>query len=354
MFTLADAWVHSLDPVVIPISGSLAVRWYGLAYLAGFVGGWLMLRWMSGRGLLALTKPQVTDFLLAMILGVLVGGRLGYVLVYEPSLLAEFSSSPPWWGLFAINKGGMASHGGIAGVIVATLWFARRVGVPWLHVLDSTALTAPIGLFFGRLANFVNGELLGKIVAAPGEPGPRWSVRYPQELLTKHAPELTAAQERQLVDLITPYQMPGERSYGPAVERMIQSLERGGATAKELARELPAVLSARHPSQLYQALAEGLILFAALWIVWARPRKPGVIGCWFMIVYGVGRIITEFWRLPDDQFVTPRIAGLSRGQWLSVAMVIVGVAALPFVSRRKVEKFGGWLRPKAETKNATA
>ncbi len=354
MFTLADAWVHSLDPIVIPISGSFAVRWYGLAYLAGFVGAWLMLRWMSGRGLLALTKTQVTDFLLAMILGVLVGGRLGYVLVYEPSLLVEFSSSPPWWGLLAINKGGMASHGGIAGVIVATFIFARRAGAPWLHVLDSTALTAPIGLCFGRLANFVNGELLGKIVAAPGEPGPWWSVRYPQELLTKHAPELTPAQESRLVDLLMPFQMPGENTLGPAVERMIQAVGRGGTTAKELVRELPAVLSARHPSQLYQALGEGVILFVALWIVWARPRKPGVIGCWFLIVYGVGRIITEFWRLPDDQFATPRIAGLSRGQWLSVAMVIAGVAVLPIVSRRNVEKLGGWLGSKKAMKNATA
>src|SRR5690606_3760776 len=147
-------------------------------------------------------------------------------------------------------------------------------------------------------ANFVNGELLGKIVAAPGEPGPSWSVRFPQELLSGHAPELTPAQTDRLLSLLAPYRMPGEQSLGPAVERMIHALQRGGETARALARDLPQVLAARHPSQLYQAVAEGLIVLAALWIVWSRPRKPGVVGCWFLIVYGVGRIATEFWRLP--------------------------------------------------------
>lgn len=352
MHTLADAWVHTLDPVVLPISGNFAVRWYGLAYIAGFVAGWALLRLLAARGLLLLTKTQVTDLLLALILGVLVGGRIGYVLVYEPHLLIEFSAAPPWWGLIAINKGGMASHGGIAGVIVATLWFARRVKAPWLHVLDAAALVAPIGLFFGRLANFVNGELLGKIVAPPGEPAPRWSVRYPQELLSGHAPELTPAQESRLLDVLAPYHMPDEQTYGPAVQRMFEALHRGGATAKELARELPTVLAARHPSQLYQAAAEGLLVFAAVWIVWARPRKPGVVGCWFLIVYGLGRIATEFWRLPDDQFAVQRIAGLSRGQWLSAAMVVVGVVVLPLVSKRRVERLGGWLTARGRTKNA--
>jgi phosphatidylglycerol:prolipoprotein diacylglycerol transferase len=349
--TLADAWLHSLDSILLQIAGSFAVRWYGLAYIAGFVSGWALLRWMSGRGLLALTKMQVTDLMLALILGVLVGGRLGYLLVYEPSLLTEFSASPPWWGALAINRGGMASHGGIAGVIIATWWFGRRVKAPWLHVLDATALVAPIGLFFGRIANFVNGELLGKIVAAPGEPGPWWSVRYPQELLTRHAPTLTRAQEDRLYGLLAPYHMPGEEDLGPAIQRMLAALHRGGASASDLVRDLPLVISARHPSQIYQAVAEGLIVLAALWIVWARPRKPGVVGCWFLIVYGLGRIATEFWRLPDDQFAVQRIAGLSRGQWLSVAMVVAGLIVLPIVSRRGVERMGGWLG-RAKTNNA--
>lgn len=351
MTTLADAWLHSLDPVVLPIAGSFAVRWYGLAYIAGFVCGWGLLRWMSARGLLLLTKTQVTDLLLALILGVLLGGRVGYVLVYEPSLLTEFSSSPPWWGLLAINKGGMASHGGMVGVIVATWWFARRVKAPWLHVLDAAALAAPFGLLFGRLANFVNGELLGRIVAQPDQPGPWWSVRYPQELLTRHAPTLSPGQEERLLTILEPYRMPGEGSLVPAVERMLAALHRGGAAAKELTRELPQVIAARHPSQLYQAFAEGLVVLAALWLVWARPRKPGVVGCWFLIVYGVGRIVTEFWRLPDDQFAVPRIAGLSRGQWLSVAMVVAGLIVLPVVSRRRVDRLGGWMS-RTRTKNA--
>lgn len=353
VLTLADAWLHDLDPVLFQIAGTLAVRWYGLAYIAGFILGWLLLRVLSRRAVIALSPTQVTDLMLAMILGVLVGGRLGYVAFYDPSLLVRFSSSPPWWGLLAINQGGMASHGGIAGVIVATLLFSRRAKLPWLHTLDAVAFVAPIGLFLGRVANFVNGELLGRIVAGPGEPGPRWSVRYPQELFTRHAPVLTDEQENTLLDLAEPFRMAGETSYNAAFERMIHALQRGGTHAQNLAKELPGVLSARHPSQLYQALAEGVILFAALAIVWARPRKPGVVGCWFLIVYGVGRIVTEFWRLPDDQFAVQRFAGLSRGQWLSVAMVVAGAAALPFVSRRAVALAGGWRRPSAKRTTAT-
>lgn len=349
MLTLADAWLHTLDPVVFPIAGDLAVRWYGLAYIGGFLLGWGLLRLLAARRVILLTPTQVTDLMLALILGVLVGGRLGYVLFYDPAMLVRFTASPPWWGLFAINQGGMASHGGIVGVIVATLLFSRRAKLPWLHTLDCVAFVAPLGLLLGRVANFINGELLGRIVALPGEPGPRWSVRYPQELLSGHAPALTEAQERTLVTLAEPFRMAGEQYYNPAIERMIGALQRGGPRAEALAADLPSVLSARHPSQLYQAFAEGAVLFAALALVWAKPRKPGVVGCWFLIVYGVGRVLTEFWRLPDDQLAVQRIAGLSRGQWLSALMVAAGVAVLPVVMRRKAAPLGGLLKP---TKNA--
>ena len=148
-----SAWLHTLNPVILPITQSLGVRWYGLAYVAAFLVGWLLLRMMAKRGLLRITPEQVTDSIFALVLGVFVGGRLGYAVFYQPSLFITFSASPPWWGLLAINQGGMASHGGMIGVVVASLWVARRTGAPTLHILDTVTLVAPIGLFFGRTAN---------------------------------------------------------------------------------------------------------------------------------------------------------------------------------------------------------
>lgn len=163
------SWVNDLNPFVWRISGDFGIRWYGLAYIAGFLCAWLILRHLAKRGACLIPAERLPDAMLAIMLGVLVGGRLGYVLIYQPSLLWDFSASAPWWGVLAINKGGMASHGGMAGLIFAGMWIARSCRVPTLHVLDMMTLTGPIGLFLGRIANFVNGELLGRIVAAPGE-----------------------------------------------------------------------------------------------------------------------------------------------------------------------------------------
>lgn len=331
-----SAWLHTLNPVILPITQSLGVRWYGLAYVAAFLVGWLLLRVMAKRGLLRMTPEQVTDSIFALVLGVFVGGRLGYAIFYKPSLFITFTSNPPWWGLLAINEGGMASHGGMIGVIVASVWVARRTGAPSLHILDAVTLVAPIGLFFGRLANFINGELLGRAVAAPGEPGPWWSVRFPQELLTRHRPTLDGEQSEKLYllfDRVAPgWEALGDDGYEEAAARLISAVQRGSAG---LARELEPLLSARHPSQLYQALAEGPILLATLWFAWRKSRTPGVVGAWFLMGYGVLRIVTEFWRLPDDQLAVARILGLSRGQWLSVLMVAAGAIGLRLVTRRR-------------------
>lgn len=338
------AWLHTFDPFVIRITPGFGVRWYGVAYLAGFLFAWWMLRALAKRRTILLTPVQVGDAMLALVIGVFVGGRLGYVLLYKPSLLWQFTSTPPWWGVLAINQGGMASHGGMLGVIVASLWVARRVKVPALHVMDLVALAAPAGLFLGRIANFINGELLGRIVARPGEPGPWWSVRYPQELRTEHAPALTDDQRSRLLsllDVVAPgWDAPGGIDDTDAVNRLIDAVQRG---AGDLARELAPLLAARHPSQLYQALAEGPILFGALALIWLKPRRPGVVGAWFLMLYGVMRVLTEHWRLPDDHLATPTWLGLSRGQWLSAAMIVAGAAALwIIVARRRAEPIGGW------------
>lgn len=336
--TLA-AWLHDIDPFVFRISGDLGPRWYGVAYIIGFVAAWLLFRTLARRGRTPLEPQQAFDLVFLVAFGVLLGGRLGYVLIYQPSLLTDFTAQAPWWGVLRINQGGMASHGGMVGVILACLWFGYRTKIPKLHLLDLVALAAPIGLFFGRLANFVNGELLGRIVANPGEPAPWWSVRFPQEILTEHACGRTPEQTQVLVQLLESNALVTDPDLSPAAHRLVEGVQQGDQV---IIVQLEPLLSARVPSQLIQALAEGVILFAVLWLLWRRPRKPGVIGAWFLIAYGVLRVITEIWRLPDDHLANPTPMGLSRGQWLSIAMTLIGIVALALVARRKSDPIGGW------------
>lgn len=350
MLTLA-AWLHDLSPVAFRV-GPLTIRWYGLSYLAGFAVAWLLFRWLSRRGVARIPPERVGDAVLACVVGVVVGGRLGYVLVYRPSLLWTFTDTAPWWELLAVNQGGMASHGGILGAIIAG-WFvsrgpkgadgSRRQRVPYLHVMDVLALLTPFGLGLGRIANFVNGELLGRIVAAPGEPAPWWAVKFPQELLEANAPALFADQQQKLDALADSVKRPDD-SYGAGVERLIEAVQHGN---RDLAEQLAPLVSARHPSQLYQGVAEGVVLAAVLWFVARKPRVPGIVGCWFLITYGVLRVITEIWRLPDSHLASPRVLGLSRGQWLSVAMVGVGAFFLVKLSRSNKPRLGGWATNKA-------
>lgn len=354
--TLA-AWLHTIDPFLVRFTETFGLRWYGMSYLAGFLVAYLLLRWLSSTperpGLTPLPRWRVGDAMVWLVGGVLVGGRLGYVFFYQPDLLWTFMSSPPWWGGLAINQGGMSSHGGMIGLVVAAWRISRGWREPSgdvvgraspMHIMDVATLVGTPGLFFGRVANFINGELLGRIVTPPGREGPWWSVQYPQELrgwlapdmrdIESHAPALTDEQHRQLLGLVSKVRV-GNEPWSVAIDRLI-----GGAA--EHAAQLKPLLSSRHPSQLYQAVAEGMIVGVVIWIAAARPRKPGVVGSWFLISYGVLRIATEFVRLPDPGF--ERTLGLSRGQWLSVGMVGVGVACLVWTSLRRAEPVGGWLR----------
>jgi len=360
MPTLAS-WLHDLSPFALKITDGFGLRWYGLSYAAGFVVAYLFMRALAKRGLILIPADRIADAMTWLILGVVVGGRLGYAIFYEPNLFTTFSSSFPWWGLFALNKGGMASHGGIAGVIIASWWISRGfkdesgklVGkCSMLHVLDVMAVAAPPGLFFGRIANFINGELLGKIVAMPGEPGPWWTVQFPQEVLSPpmskggHRPPLTEMQQHAMDNLLLKHALTTD-NFEQAYQRVLDALARGGETGRRVATELSPLISARHPSQLYQAFAEGIVLWVSLMLIWRKPRISGVVASWFLIIYGVLRVVTEFWRLPDAQLTVQRILGLSRGQWLSVLMVVAGFLLLAgsFAAARRVvptQFVGGW------------
>lgn len=381
---LADAYLHQIDPFIVQFSPSFGLRWYGMAYLAGLVMAWLLLRWMAKTGRCAFTPDQVTDFLFAVFAGVLVGGRLGYVLFYDPSLLVDFTGSIPYWGVLALTKGGMSSHGGIIGVIVAGGIFSRRQSIRPLHAIDLTAFAAPAGLCLGRIANFINGELWGRpLPASMQADAPWWSVKFPQAILhwtPDRLPRLTDAvgalgiPRENWSALVTWLQqkyvggangLAGSESMGKPwagwgealqsrdpdivrVHRILLELSRVAYDATDAAhaavvKSLAPALEARYPSQFIQALTDGPLLAGILIIVWWKPRKPGVVGSWFLIGYGVMRIISERFREPDEG-VALLLNLLTRGQVLSVLMIAVGIITLTILSRRPAPHMGGLSR----------
>ncbi len=261
--TVLAFWVHDLDPFLVQFSENIGIRYYGLAYLTGFVAAMWLLRAYSKTGRTNLSVDKLSDLMVALVIGVLAGGRLGYFLLYTPEALLRDPLA-----LLRVWDGGMASHGGFVGVGLALLWFARRERMPFLHLTDIVTSVAPAGLLFGRIANFINGELWGKVTDV------RWAVIFPQSV-----PPGTPA------ELIAP----------------------------------------RHPSQLYAAALEGLLLLAVLqFLAWRTPMlrgNPGRLTGLFLVGYAIARTIGELFREPDATL----IMGLSRGTFYSIFVFAVGV-----------------------------
>lgn len=362
-FLLADAYLHGLDPFAIkfpsgwPLAG---LRWYGLAYLAGFLAAWGLVYWLSRARRIEIAQRSVSDLMIYAIVGVVVGGRLGYCIFYDPRLLVDFSGCFPFWGLLAIHTGGMASHGGMIGAIAACLLFAARQHIPKLHLLDFGAFVCAPGLFFGRLANFVNAELWGRPLPASMQTSPPWwSVKYPQEIRNWPVEELSklagAVEQsgRSVGEFQWALQRPGDPQAADLIAstltRLIDDVQAGHAG---VSTELRPLLEAYYPSQLCQAITDGPILMGLLAVIWLRPRKPGVVGSWFLVGYGVLRIATELVRQPDEGvavLATP-LGDLTRGQLLSIVMVIAGIVALVICARRTVDPMGGLMGPAAKKK----
>ena len=347
--TNLGGWTHDLSPIALQITQGFAIRWYGLSYLAGFAAAYLLLRFLAKRNATRIPGERALDAILTLVVGVVVGGRLGYVLLYDPSLLGLIDGFP-FWGVLAINRGGMASHGGILGVVIAAWKLSRgfktesgdTVGrCPPLHAMDVCAMIAPAGLFFGRVANFINGELLGRIVANPGVPAPAWAVRYPQEIIAEPTERLSQTPEQwdAIRSLSLEYALPNE-GWGDGYERLLAAIQRGDDAANAA---LTPLLSARYPTQLMQAALDGLLVGLVVWLVAMKPRKPGIIGAWFLITYALGRVAMDFVRLPDPGIA--QFGGITRGQLYSALMLLIGVAALIVISRSNAERIsGGWLR----------
>ena len=293
-------YVHHLSPFFIQLNDSFEIRWYGIAYIAGFISGFLLMKWLARKGYGTLRENQVSDFIFyAAMFGVLLGGRLGYILFYRPTMLTEDPLS-----IFRVWEGGMASHGGILGLVIFSWFYARRHRVSWTGIGDNLVAVAPIGLFFGRLANFVNGELYGRITTVP------WAMQFPAELFDHPNEASTAIQEAIKIN--------------PTLDNVpaIIAAARDNAQIRDI---LAGILIPRHPSQLYEALLEGLLLFVLLIAIRLKFKTPNGIttGCFF-ILYPLMRIISELFREPDAPLTGP----FTRGQFLSLFMFFVGAAFL--------------------------
>jgi phosphatidylglycerol:prolipoprotein diacylglycerol transferase len=341
--------VHDFSPFLWRISGEFGVRWYGLSYMAGFIVAYLLFQMMASRQKVGLTPEMVGDFVTYGAIGILLGGRLGYCVFYSPDLFLKFKSQIPYWGVLAVNEGGMASHGGMIGMVVACWLYARKHGLNQNYLFDLVSIAGPIGIFFGRLANFVNGELVGR----PCDPNFSLAVKFPQDMYLWPAESFSKLSElgpvvasipgesrEKYLEMLGKYQIdPSAREYvQDMISLIIRSIQDGNAAAKAAIEPL---LTARHPSQLYAAAGEGVFLFTVLFLLWYKPRKPGVIAAIFVCLYACVRIVDEQFRTPDYQ-IGFQLFNLTRGQWLSIGMLIVGLVLLVMYSRREGLPFPGW------------
>lgn len=284
------------DPIALSL-GPLHIRWYGLMYLLAFMLFVLLGRYrIKTRPDLGWNRTELDDLLFYGMLGVILGGRLGYILFYK----ADFYFAHPL-EILKVWEGGMAFHGGLLGVLIALWVFARKTGRHFLQVGDFVAPLVPTGLAAGRIGNFINGELWGR-VTSPDAP---WAMLFPQAW---------QADGKLLAD-------------NPALQgSAVQYLD---PVSHQLLIGLP-----RHASQLYQFALEGLTLFAILWLFSRKPRPMGAVSGLFLIGYGSFRFIAEFAREPDD-FLGLLAGHLSMGQWLSLPMVLAGVAMMVWAYRRE-------------------
>jgi len=315
---LLAAWLHTIDPYFVQLWAGGPVRWYGVSYLVGFFLGFLLIHRVCRVGVSPLSAKRAADLVIAVALGAMAGGRLGYAAFYRPDLFTMVTDGFPWWGVLDMLHGGMSSHGGMIGAVAGGAWFAWRNRQNPLYMVDLLAFGAPLGLACGRIANFINGELLGRTC----DPGFPLAVQFPQEILER--PELLARFETAL------------GAAAPA--DVLHRIQSGSAT---LAAAAAQVLPTRHPSQLYAAALEGLVVALVLLVVWAKPRRAGTAAGAFGLAYAAARIGGETWRLPDA-YLPEQWLGLSRGQWLSIPLAATGLGLILFAQWRKTARVGGW------------
>lgn len=304
---------HFIDPVAIPLPGPVDVRWYGLGYVFAFAVGYYVLRFLSREGFLKLDEEGISDLLFGLILGTILGARIGYILFYD---FGSFAANPA--RILRLWEGGLSFHGGLTGVVLASAWFVRKHRIGLVHLLDSLAMGVPFGIFAVRIANFINGELFGRVTteAVP------WAIRFP-----------TDPQALQLLGI--------DRVYGIR-ERELAVLEAHESGAWAAIRDQVPL---RHPSQLYESFTEGLLLGLILWTIYLIARRRGIrlptglLAGVFLAGYGLFRSFVELFRQPDAQFrdasdpLGTVLGPLTMGQTLSLLVIGAGVYLLIMAMR---------------------
>ena len=308
---------HFIDPVAVPLPGPVDIRWYGLGYVVACTIGYYVLRYLSREGFLKLDYQGISDLIFGLIVGTILGARIGYILFYD---FASFAENPA--RIIRLWEGGLSFHGGLAGVVLASTWFVRKHKINLIGLLDSLALGVPFGIFAVRIANFINGELFGRVTtdAVP------WAVRFPTDPVAM-----------QLLGI--------DRVYGIR-ERELAVLEAKSSGAwAAIVDQVPL----RHPSQLYEALTEGFLLAIILWCLYLVARRrgfalpTGLLSGVFLIGYGAFRSFVELFRQPDAQFRGPDdplgtvLGPLTMGQTLSLIVICAGVFLLIRSLTRKPE-----------------
>lgn len=319
-------YVHNLDPVLFELTESIKLRWYGLAYLAAFLGGYLLLKHLGNKKLWVLPGVMAADFIAsAAFFGVFIGGRLGHVLFYHiPAHGWGWVTEDPLMPV-RVWEGGMASHGGILGLMIFTFFYCKKMKVSWTGLGDGLCVVAPLGLMFGRLANFINGELYGRVTNVS------WGMKFPGTLYDSHLQHAEFGKRGEVFNQCI--------AVSPELGQPIPGLEgqRGGLWIENFGymmgrfreddtlRGIAAnYLEVRHPSQLYEAFFEGALLLLILWVVRMKfPRlRHGILTGLFFILYAFARIFCEFFREREEE----SLELLSRGQFLSLFMVVIGMA----------------------------
>lgn len=327
-------YIHDLDPVIFSITDNIKLRWYGFAYLMAFIVGYYLLKWLGNRKLWVLPGNKAGDFIAyAAFFGVFLGGRIGNVLIYQWD---EFKESPAM--IFKVWEGGMASHGGILGLMIFTFFYSRAKKVSWTGLGDGLCVVAPLGLMFGRIANFINGELYGRVDRTFA-----WAMKFPNAMWENGAPEsqnLTPAmiaaidanpQGSYAQFYNTPGSFDGPHAGAENHEQLLKAIRESDAVKQAVGQ----YLEPRYPSQLFQAAMEGLALFLILFIV--RMKFPklahGVLTGLFFIFYAIFRISMENFREPETANRHYFGIEITEGQFWSIFMIFIGLA---FIIKAKI------------------
>lgn len=390
-------WIHNLSPYLFRFSSQTGIRWYGLAYLFGFIFAALIMTRQSRRNTEALKTVFVWEFLTFLVFGTMIGGRIGYAVFYNTRLLTSFSPEAPYWEIFNIWAGGMSSHGGLLGAVAACLFYSfvlnsRRdhtqssLGKPsFWQLSDMAAIGCSVGIFLGRIANFMNGELFGR--RAPSDAW--YAVKFPKEMLlwlqqaaqspfgatsiygsgftsgftSGSRPMAEALLSSTIVSSVseTPQMTPylqllklnsiahslspesgiqfemalkkihtnptATQTLKHLIEQIILAIEAGN---EEIRRALGALLTPRYPSQLLEAALEGLLTFIVVLFVSRRNLKPGIVSAFWLMLYSLSRIFCEVFREPDPHLGAQWI-GLTRGQYLSGISLFTSIFLLIWI-----------------------